>query len=433
VAKPEAKPVLGGKLTPRYLATLVAAAFAILVIGSALRPRKSASEAAPPPSQTEVRRLQRRAERQSLETMSDHFAGVATDVASRLVQVGQGSGIVWRADLVVAAGQAEAEGESTTISTASGEPLVASRVVGGPDLPLAAFQVAGQLEPSERRENGAADLSPGAWVIAVWRDAAGHTFAPGHYVETLPAPCGDFAAREVVSSLELTPRMAGAGLFDLDGVLVGVVVPCAGRYAALSPESVALGLARGRSFEGRLCARYGLQVASLDDDARAHLGAKSGVLVTEVWADHAGDLAGLRPGDVIASAGGNPVASPQDLQPLLARTDREGVVLGVWRARQRKEVSLAAGAPGAAPSRQSDDGSGLQLAAAAEGYRIGRIAPGSPAAEAGVREGDRLLRLDLAVPRTRAEASRALARKGEPVFVEIQRGPRRFGVLLRQR
>ena len=144
--------------------------------------------------------------------------------------------------------------------------------------------------------------------------------------------------------------MAGAGLFDLDEALVAVVLPCDGRYAALSPESVTLGLAQGRSLEGRLRALYGLRVVPLDDAVRTHLGAESGVLVSEVWTGFAGDLAGLRPGDVIVGLDGTRVASPEDLQPLLSPTEQAEAVLGVWRARQRREIRLVARAlRGAAP------------------------------------------------------------------------------------
>jgi len=76
-------PGIEGKLSPRYRAVLVVAALAILAVGSALRPRRPPPETAPSPSQTEVRRLRGFAERQSLETMTRHFAGIAADVATR--------------------------------------------------------------------------------------------------------------------------------------------------------------------------------------------------------------------------------------------------------------------------------------------------------------------------------------------------------------
>jgi serine protease Do len=435
VPEPDANPKPVGKLTPRYRAVLVAAAVGILVIGSALRPRERVSETTSPPSQTELSRLRELAERQSLEAMTHHFAGVAASVAPRLVRVGPAwsTGIAWETDLVVAAGQAGPAADSARLVMDGGEQLAATRVAGGPGLPLSAFRAAGRLEPAARRPSGAPELAPGQWLVAVWRGNAGPAFAAGHYVETRPTRCGELSAREVATSQGLGEPMAGAGLFDLDGVLVAVVLPCDGRYAALSLESVTLGLAQGRSPEGRLRAVYGLRVVALDEASRRHLGTDSGVLVSDVWEGFPADLAGVRPGDAIVGVGGHPVTSPEDLQPLLVPVQEPDVELAVWRTRRKLEIRLSARGPEARPSPAAEAGPGLSLAPPVEGFRIGPVAPGSPAAEAGIREGDELLRVDSVVPRTPAEAGRALSRRGRPVFVEVRSGPRRFGALIEPR
>jgi PDZ domain len=433
VAEPETNPIRGPKLTPRYLATLMVAAVLILVVGSALRPRKPSADTTPPLSQTEVGRLQRLAERQALETTSNHFATIAADVATRIVQVGRTSttAIVWSAELVVAPGQVGPAPEATTVVTASGEELAASRAAGGPDLPLSGYQVAGQLEPALRRDIGAPELASGQWLIAVWRGSSGPVFAPGHFVETRATRCGSLVARELATTLELAAPMAGAGLFDLDGALVAVVLPCDGAYAALSLESVTLGLVQGRSFDARVEALYGLRLRSLDETLRRHLGVQAGALVSDVWTGYPGERAGLRPGDVIVSAEGQLITAPEDLQPLLAPTERVETLLGVWRGRQRREIRLPRPASQAAAS-PTPDSPGVGLHPAADGYAIGEVDDGSPAAEAGIRVGDRLLRVDFAVPRTAAEARRALAGRGDlPVFVEVESGRKRFGALLR--
>jgi hypothetical protein len=123
MSEPEASPRAGGKLSPRYRAVLVVAALAILAVGSALRPRRPLPETAPPPSQTEVRRLRGLAERQSLDTMTRHFAGIAVDVAPRLVRVGlaSSSGVVWETDLVVGPASSGPSTDVTTLVTERGE------------------------------------------------------------------------------------------------------------------------------------------------------------------------------------------------------------------------------------------------------------------------------------------------------------------------
>jgi Trypsin-like peptidase domain len=431
--EPEENPTLGGVLTRRYRATLVAAALLILVVGFALRPKDPDSKTAPPPSQSEMRRLQRLAERQSLESMTEHFAGLAQEVAVHLVAVGPppSTGTVWSAGLVVTGAGVEPTAASTSVSTPTNQPLAATRVAGGPGLPLAALEVAGPLEPVALRDSSIPDPPPGQWLVAVWRGAEGHLFKPGHFLEFRPTRCGELAARELASSLELAEPMEGGGLFDLDGDLMAVVLPCDGRSAALSVESVNLGLVQGRSPEGRLRTLYGMRVVPVDEAMKTYAGVGSGVVVNEIWTGFAADLRGLLPGDVIASVDGNPVNTPDDLQPLLAPTARAEPVLGVWRARQKREVRLLASAPDGPPSGEAS--AGLRLAPPEEGFRIGTVAPGGPAARGAVHEGDQLLRVNFAVPRTRAEVDRALSRPGPPAFVEVRRGTRRFGFLLESR
>jgi len=186
---------------------------------------------------------------------------------------------------------------------------------------------------------------------------------------------------------------------------------------------------QGRSTEGRLLALYGLGVLPLDESLRRHLGVDTGVVVSEVWTGYPGERAGLRPGDVILSADQQPVAAPQELQPLLASAVPVETVLGVWRRRQRREIRLER-AFDATPSPASELPAGRSFQPA-DGYAVEEVVDGSPAAEAGIRAGDRLLRVDFATPRTAAEAQRALSgRHDPPVFVEVRSGKRRFGALL---
>jgi S1-C subfamily serine protease len=273
---------------------------------------------------------------------------------------------------------------------------------------------------------------PGQWLVVVWRGDAGHVFAPGHYLETRPARCGELDARELVTTLPLREHMAGGGLFDLDDALVALVLPCNGRLAALSLESVTRGLSLGRSVEGRLLALYGLRAQPLGEAARAFLGVEQGALVSEVWTGYPADRGGVRPGDVITAIGERPVSNPEDLQVLLTSPDVAGWAVSLWRARRRIEDRLKAPAPtSGGPEGAASLPAGLRLEPPAAGFPIATVAPGSAAAEGGIQPGDRLLRIDFVVPRTAAEVARALARAdGGPTFVEVERGARRFGVLL---
>jgi serine protease Do len=425
----ETPPAPESRHSPRYIAGLALAAAAILVVGSLLRPRKPASEAVPSLSPTETQRLQRLAQRQALETMAEHFALVAGDVAPRVVQLGAvgDSGVVWSADLVVTSARTGLLPESSEVTTPAGQSLSASRVVAGPQLPLAAYRVSGLSEPPARTAGSAP--APGEWVLAVWRRNGDHAFVPGHYLESEMTICGERVAEEVFSSLSLSAEMAGGGLFDLDGSLLAVILRCGGRYAALAPDSVSRLLAEGRSFEGQLVAREGLRVAALDEGTRRHLRTESGALVAEVWEGYPAAAAGLRPGDVIQALDDVAVVAPDDLQPMVATRTEPGWTLRVRRGGQTIAVTLGASPPPTPPRGEEGEGSGVRLMSPSRGYPIESVLPGSRGDEAGIRPGDRVLQIDRVPPRSAADVRRALAGRA-PVFLELERGQHRLGVLL---
>ena len=156
---------------------------------------------------------------------------------------------------------------------------------------------------------------------------------------------------------------------------------------------------------------------------------EDGALVSEVWTGHLAASAGLRPGDVIVGLGDQPVGSPQDLQPLLLPPELRPGLVRVRRGRRTLELDLVGEpAPGGDDADDDEDtGSGSESEPA--GVLVGSVSPGSPGEEAGLRAGDRIVRVDDREPRNAAELRRALQR-GRPVFIELERGQRRLGVLL---
>jgi S1-C subfamily serine protease len=87
--------------------------------------------------------------------------------------------------------------------------------------------------------------------------------------------------------------------------------------------------------------RLGVTVQELTPELAAYFGAKGGVLVASVTADSPAARAGLKPGDVIASVGGQTVASPRDLLRSLRNVGADGdVTIGV--VRDKKEMSVKA-------------------------------------------------------------------------------------------
>ena len=137
---------------------------------------------------------------------------------------------------------------------------------------------------------------------------------------------------------------------------------------------------------------------------------------------------GLAPGDLIVSVDGAAVESPDDLHRLVLPIARELHDLRVRRGQRVLDVKLPARTAIAPPDQ---DHTGALLAPSPEGFPIGTVIEGSAAFRAGIRPGDRLLRVDQTRIRTEAQARRALENgSSKPRYVVLARGTKRWGTLL---
>ncbi len=414
---------------PKYILILALSAAAILIIGSLVRPAPNpASGTQAPIPDTELARLAQVGQRRSIETQTAYLATLASNVAPGLVRVPdlETTGLVWSSGLVATARTRPRVSDGVTVTTAGGD-LRADSIAQSPHLPLAGLRVT--TTPELSVVTPATGLpQPGDWTLVVWRTDDQRAFAPATFIGTTPTTCGLAPALEVVTTLTATRAMAGGGLFDLDGGLLGMVLPCDDRLAVIATQSVQVMLDGAQTLTARLLDRYGLFAESPSPEESAHLHATTGVLVREVWQGSIAARAGLTPGDVIEAIDGTAVGTPDDLAPLANEAHEAPFALTVQRGTTRTSVPLP---PHAAAAEPVPATTGLVLDTVAEGLLIDAVVAGSPAARAGIRPGDRLLRIDRREPRSRADAARLLsAGPASPVFVELQRGARRWGALL---
>jgi len=417
----------------RLLVLFALGAGVVLLLGFLLRPKETPEEPAPhPPSQTEISRLHRLTLRGSLDSTTEYFTTVASDVEPSVLYLPESgsSAIVWDAALIVAPRVPWRFPRTQEVSTAVGEMAPARTTVSSPDLPVAAMSVSNP-EVAAAVTRAPETPAKGGWLFALWRNEQAHVVSPAHFLETVEADCREFRGYEVLSSLTPSERMAGAGVFDLDGRLLGIVLRCGERWATLSVDTVAMLLVQGASFQSRLLERCGMRLSTLGETERAHFGVTRGVLVTETWLGYAADVAGLRPGDVILEVDGQPVEVPGVFRTLLEDGSGSGE-LQFTRGRRARTVSLALGV--AEPSAQPSPGPALGLGwgAPLPGQPVESVLAGSLADQAGIREGDRLVRLDQVPVSSPREVRRVLSRRnGKPVYLELARGHKRWGVLLR--
>lgn len=417
----------------QYVLTLAAVAALILVVGSLLRPSQPSTDApVPAPSQAELSRLTQLSQRRALDSMTDYFANVADDAADGVVwlpSLGR-SGLVWEPDLVLTAKTEGRFPEVATLATPDGDIGVAA-VVAGPQLPIAALRwpdVRG-LRPPRRRSP--AFLTNGAWMLALWHGDREVTFTPAHFLGTARVRCAGRLVDEVLSSVPWTLGMAGGGLFDLDGNLVGVIVPCAERVAAVAVADVETLLRQGQTLEGRLLGRYGLRLGLLTDAEQEYFGRGEELVVREVWTDYPADAAGLAPGDSLIALNDEPIASPTQLEPLAAATGLDAFDLMVSRGEDLIGIQLSVAPAPLETLGDSTSAAGLMWKAPPVGHVVDAVAPESRADEAGIRAGDRLLRIDRLEPEDVDQVREVLSPDREtPAFVELERGGRRWGVLL---
>lgn len=413
----------------QYIALLAAISAVILLVGVWLKP-EATPEVAPSPAETS--RLAAIAQRSKLEDQAAYFSGIAAAIQPRVIWVREtgASGLAWSPDgSIVTAGPPEPVRGAVTGIGAPGEIPLAAEILST-SYPVAVVKAPPSAALAPVQRGSAAQLVPGMWILAVSRQPGGEPlFTPGIYSGISTVRCGRSEYRAVQSSIPLTAAVLGAGLFDLDTNLIGVVLRCGEQFAAVVPEVIDRIWGAANSLEGRLLRLYGLRVSALNEVARGIFGVDQGVWVSETLDGMRADAAGLTPGDVITALDAKPVAKPGDLEPLLAGERDTVYMLSVRRGSRRVTVDL----PGSLSPLPliEDTESGIGLTAPPQGFPVESVAPGSAAERAGLMPGDRLLLVNGAPPASLAAARRALsAAGGSAVFVVIRRGSRELGVFL---
>lgn len=116
----------------------------------------------------------------------------------------------------------------------------------------------------------------------------------------------------------------------------------------------------------RRCEDYGLYLATVPAELRAHLGAppEAGLLVRSIDPDRPAAAAGFRVGDVLVSLGKRPVRGLDDVERMLGRQARsdEALVAALVRDRKPTEIRIEGGTT-------VTRGSTLRAAEALEEYR----------------------------------------------------------------
>ena len=175
------------------------------------------------------------------------------------------------------------------------------------------------------------------------------------------------------------------------------------------------------------------------------LNSPEGALVSDVSPNSPGQRAGLQSGDVILSINGTPIAESNQLRMNVSMMNPgQTVHMKVFRDGQTREVTAQVGElPGRKVERASRETgeSGSQalegvsvedldartarqagLPANTKGVVVTEVDPGSPAASAGLREGDVIQEVNHHAVTSSDDLSRALHRSGGESLLLVNRG-----------
>jgi serine protease Do len=308
---------------------------------------------------------------------------------------------------------------------------------------------------------------PGDWVMAI-----GNPFGLAHTVSVgiisaieRPYPVAESRQAQVLQTdAAINPGNSGGPLLNMRGEVVGIntAIISESRQAGNVGIGFAIPINVVRELLPQLRAgkvtrgRIGVGIGAIPADALDEFGLKdrNGAVVLNLIPGAAADKAGIEPGDVIVSYNGKPIRNRDELVSMVTATKPgTAVPVVIVRDKQRKTISVTTeeldleaesssrrlgnrggGDNGAAPEPTTGFGmtlgnltpqiaQQLRLDRNVQGAVITDVDPGSPAARAGLTQGDVIARVGRQTVTNAGEASQELGRvpTGGTAFLRVIR------------
>jgi serine protease Do len=265
-------------------------------------------------------------------------------------------------------------------------------------------------------------LRVGQWVVAIGNPfGLDRTVTVGIVSATARTRVGVATYENFIQTdASINPGNSGGPLLNLDGRVIGIntAIVAAGQGIGFS-----IPINEAKSVMGQLIARgkvvrgwLGIVIQDVTDELASSFGVREreGVLVSDVMKGGPGEVAGLRPGDVIVDLGGTKIREVPDLQRRVASVaPGQTVAVGVVRDRKPQRLSVRVGemptddaATAEAEMDAGPEGFGLQIEPLApdtaerlglsfnQGLLVTDVASGGPADRAGLKRGDVILEVD---------------------------------------
>jgi serine protease Do len=352
-----------------------------------------------------------------------------------------------------------------TLGTPDGpRKTVSAKLIGkAPDFDVALLKTEAALDAPALTFADSDRLRVGEWVMAIGNpfglsQSMSVGIISGKHREDLN-PSGHQGIYDFLQTdASINPGNSGGPLVDMNGHVVGMNTAISAQGSGIGfaiPSSMLSHIFPSLKDKGELSRSWiGVQVQNLTPELAKSYGLPStaGALVADVVPDGPAAKAGLQAGDVLTRFNGKPVDSSSALPVLVSLSESDhDVNVELWRNGKKQTSSVRLEArPGQdaarAKTEKQSGGFGLALRAltpelqqqlgidAARGALVSEVAPGSPAARAGVRPGDVVTELSGKPIASPAELASALQKvtSGQVVRMKIERGDSKSFIALQK-
>jgi serine protease Do len=293
-------------------------------------------------------------------------------------------------------------------------------------------------------------VRPGEWVVAI-----GNPFGLEHTVTAGIVSAKHRRISEgsyddyIQTDAAINPGNSGGPLINLSGEVIGIntaIKPAANTIGFAVPINMAKDILPQLRASGHVTRGWlGVVIQKITPELAEHLdlGESKGALVSRVMPEGPADDAGIQRGDVIVEFDGTPVDEMNDLPRLVASTPVEKKVdVVVLRDGKRKQLSARVGKmdePLETELASVEPGSGANVyglrvqeltpdlarrlgVEESHGVLITGVAPGSSAAEAGLRREDVILEVDKQQVASVADLEQRLAGAEDGALLLVRRG-----------
>jgi len=350
-----------------------------------------------------------------------------------------------------------------TVGTPDGpHQTVSAKLVGkAPDFDMALLKTDRALDVPALVFGDSDQLRVGEWVMAMGNpfglsQSMSVGIISGKHREDVN-PSGHQGVYDFLQTdASINPGNSGGPLVDMNGREVGMNTAISAQGAGIGfaiPSSTLSRIFPSLRDKGELNRSWiGVQIQSLTPElAKSYgLASTSGALVAEVLPDSPAAKAGVQAGDVLTSFDGKRIETSSSLPVLVSLSESgKNVNVELWRNGKSQSVSVrleSHPSPEARNAGSDRDNGGLGLALrsltpalrqelgvdASQGALVAEVAPGSPAARAGLQPGDVVTELGGKPVKDAGELATALRKlaPGQIARLKVSRGEAKLFVAL---